>query len=250
MDNFTSGFFDIVVTSPPYNLNIKYENYKDDRDDYLSWLHSVFTKIHGVLKKEGSFFLNVGCTSVSPWVFMDVANQARDIFQLQNDIIWVKSISINDTTHGHFKPINSNRFLNHTYEHLFHFTKTGNVPIHRNAIGVPYVDKSNIKRWKHNKNDKRCRGNCWFIPYKTIRSKLEKGTHPAIFPVELAEMCIKLHGYNKDTQVYDPFSGSGSTMLAAKRLGVNAIGTDIDKNYVEYSRTRLRNGIAGIQSKF
>lgn len=233
---------DLCITSPPYNLNIKYNTHSDnlERDNYLTWLGDVFREVNRVLKDDGSFFLNVGASSKDPWVYMDVANVARDDFDLQNDIMWIKSIGINNITYGHFKPINSKRFLNHTYEHIFHFTKKCNVEIDRKAIGVPYMDKSNIKRWKHGgTSDLRCKGNCWFIPYDTICSKSEKGHHPATFPEQLVEHCIKLHGYNSNTIVLDPFSGTGTTAVVAKNLGTKYIGIDIDKEYVEYSKGRL-----------
>lgn len=234
---------DIVVTSPPYNMNIRYNTYSDnrEREEYLEWLGDVFRGVYRVLKEDGSFFLNVGASSKDPWIYMDVANVARKHFYLQNDITWIKSVAINDVTYGHFKPINSKRFLNHTYEHIFHFTKTGDVGIDRKAIGVPYMDKTNITRWKHGGNaDRRCKGNCWFIPYDTIQNKREKGHHPATFPLQLVEHCIKTHGYNLDTIVLDPFSGTGTTLVAAKKLGIDYIGIDVDAEYVEYTKERLK----------
>jgi len=61
---------------------------------------------------------------------------------------------------GHFKPINSKRFLNDCHEFVFHFTKSGKAPVDRLAVGVPYADKSNISRWFHTEGkDKRCSGN-------------------------------------------------------------------------------------------
>ena len=57
-------------------------------------------------------------------------------------------------TVGHFKPITSDRYLNHNHEAVFHFTPTGATPLNRLAIGVPFKDKSNIARWGH-KRDRR-----------------------------------------------------------------------------------------------
>ena len=227
---------DIVITSPPYNLGIKYNTYNDNKSEieYLTWLHSIFIQIKRALRDDGSIFINVGCSSTKPWISIDVASKLRDLFVLQNRIVWVKSISIGDITYGHFKPINSDRYVNHLYEEIFHFTKNGEVKLDRMAIGAPYMDKNNLKR-KSDSLDLRCRGNCWFIPYKTIQSKGQKGNHPAIFPEALVEWCIKLAGYNNDTVVCDPFLGSGTTLVVAKRLGIYGIGIEIDKKYFEYS---------------
>ena len=101
-------------------------------------------------------------------------------------------------TFGHFKPINSPRFLNDCHEYVFHFTKSGRVELNRLALGVPYQDKSNIARWSHTGGkDLRCRGNTWFVPYETIQSREKERPHPATFPVQLAEWCIKLHGVSR-----------------------------------------------------
>lgn len=137
---------DIVTTSPPYNLGIAYGTYKDNkpRQEYLAWLGEVFKAVKHCLKEDGHFWLNVGYSNVDPWVGMDVAQVAREHFVLQNNFTWVKSITIDDVTTGHFKPINSNRFANPTWEHLFHFTKTGAVPCDKLAIGVPYMWDCNL----------------------------------------------------------------------------------------------------------
>lgn len=137
---------DIVATSPPYNLGIAYGTYKDNkpRQEYLDWLGKVFEAVKHCLKDDGHFWLNVGYSNIDPWVGMDVAQVAREHFVLQNNFTWVKSITINDVTTGHFKPINSDRFANPTWEHLFHFTKTGTVPCDKLAVGVPYMWDCNI----------------------------------------------------------------------------------------------------------
>jgi site-specific DNA-methyltransferase (adenine-specific) len=104
------------------------------------------------------------------------------------------------------------------------------VKLDKLGVGVSYQDKTNIGRWKAAKQDKRDRGNVWFIPYPTIQ---EGRPHPAVFPEKLPLLCIKLHGIKQNMLVYDPFMGIGSTALACLSLGVNYIGTEIDKQYVE-----------------
>jgi site-specific DNA-methyltransferase (adenine-specific) len=233
---------DIFVTSPPYNIGVKYGKYNDRAPaaEYFSNLQKVFNNIKRALKDDGSVFINVGSTNRFPWQAYDIANSLRNLLVLQNRIIWIKSISINDVTYGHFKPINSDRFVNNTYEEIFHFTKDGNTKINRLSIGVPYMDRNNIKR-KGNTSDVRCRGNCWFVPYETIQSKAQKGGHPATFPEKLVETCIKLAGYNDSTIVCDPFLGSGTSLIVAERLGVKGIGIEMDYKYYEFACNRLIN---------
>jgi site-specific DNA-methyltransferase (adenine-specific) len=235
-----SASVDVVVTSPPYNIGVAYRSYDDrkPRAEYLSWLTEIGKEIARVLTDGGSFFVNVGGTNADPWVAMDVANAFRDTFTLQNNIAWVKSVSIGDDTVGHFKPITSKRFLNNNHESLFQFTKTGSVELNRLAVGVPFKDKSNIGRWGHAR-DRRCAGNVWFVPYETVRSKSQKFDHPAGFPPGLPERCIKLHGV-EDAVVLDPFLGAGSTLVAAQRLGCEGIGFEIDPVYASAAVARLR----------
>jgi site-specific DNA-methyltransferase (adenine-specific) len=239
--------FKCIVTSPPYNIGKNYGSIVNDSkpaNEYLEWMGLVFKECCRVLTDDGSLFINVGYTSTMPWIAMDVANVVRPFMVLQNQITWVKNISIGDTSHGHFKPINSPRYVNVTNEMLFHFTKKGAVPIQRLEIGVPFMHKSNLKSRgveKKEKADIRCRGNSWFVPYETIQNnRKERGGHPASYPVELAEMCIKLAcGSEKTSLVLDPFLGTGTTLVAAKRLGLSGTGIDINLEFLKFAQERL-----------
>jgi site-specific DNA-methyltransferase (adenine-specific) len=275
---------DLVVTSPPYNLGIRYTQFADcqDRESYLNWCAKWAAQIRRVLRPNGSLFLNVGSAPANPMLPHEIVMQmtaTQDAFVLQNTIHWIKSIAIeaatdktkpndphlnplhappsrdpgeadakrqvrveaNAKTYGHFKPINSKRFLNDCHEYIFHFTKSARVEIDRLALGVPYQDKSNIARWSHTRgSDLRCRGNTWFIPYETIQSREKERPHPATFPVQLAEWCIKVHGVSRVHTVLDPFLGIGNSAIAACRCGVRKfVGFEIDEAYFEEAKRRL-----------
>ena len=241
---------DVIVTSPPYNIGKVYNKYDDQRprDAYLDWIESVADKCSKIMTDKSSFFLNVGGKPSDMWIPFDTAQRFRRIFFLQNMIHWVKSISIHkkdvgnypnivgDISVGHYKPVNSNRFINNCHEYIFHFTKKGDLELDKYAIGIPYQDKSNIGRWKGAIGDLRPRGNTWFIPYETIQ---KSRPHPTVFPVKLPEMCLKLHGIKKINLAMDPFMGIGSTAIACKKLNVDFIGFEIDKTYVDIASKRL-----------
>lgn len=294
-----------IITSPPYNLDIKYGQYQDDlpRDSYLKWMRDVAVAMKRVMTDDGQLFLNVGYSNNDPWVAMDVAQVFRQEFVLQNNFTWVKHILVNDQSQGIYKPINSDRYASPTTESIFHFTKTGAVKVDRLAIGhrnethdrwpelysesrhiaeqrrkvcrkMGYKDwltfqaaeklkpeirtefdelmaeQEKKKPWDPDK--KKCIGNAWFIGYTPV-SKLAKeageedlgtresgrGGHPATFPEQLPDMCIRFSGIAKGSKVYDPFNGTGTTVLAAVKNEMYGIGTDIDTSYIEFANRRI-----------
>jgi site-specific DNA-methyltransferase (adenine-specific) len=243
-----------IVTSPPYNLGIRYRTYDDTipRERYLEWTGNWVKLAAGTLADDGSLFLNVGGKPTDPWTALDVAQAARPHLKLQNTIHWIKSIAIEkslagaragleqDLAVGHYKPINSERFLHDCHEFVFHFTPHGNTRLSRQAIGVAYQDKSNVARWRAAAADVRCRGNTWFIPYDTIQSRDKERPHPATFPPKLPEMCLRLHGVDRITTVVDPFLGLGSTAVACAQLGLDFIGIDMDEGYLHEAIARVR----------
>ena len=296
---------DCIVTSPPYNLNVKYGNYDDSapRKVYLVWLAEVAKSIKKVLKDKGQLFLNMGYSNSDPFVAMDVAQVFRKYFVLQNQFTWVKHIVVNNFGHGQYKPITSKRYTSATTESVFHFTKKGDVAVDRLAICQRnqthpiypelysenrhravtrrkiakrmkfknYKDvlanatkaqkeefekrvKQLLKEIPYEPQKKKCIGNAWFIPY-TPTSKLSKqvgvedghnfrknsrADHPATFPEKLSEQCIKLSGIKKGSIVYDPFVGTGTTLVSAVKLGMIGIGTEINNNYIQFSKKRIR----------
>jgi site-specific DNA-methyltransferase (adenine-specific) len=248
MRELASESIDVVVTSPPYNLGIKYSKYDDTkaREDYLRWTVAWCQEARRILKENGSFFLNVGGAPSNPLFPHEVVLALRELFVLQNTFHWIKSLTVEtrareEISVGHFKPINSDRFVTDCHEYVFHLTKTGNVPVDRLALGVAYADKSNVARWGHTEGrDRRCRGNNWFVPYETIRSRNSQRPHPATFPVQLAEWCIRVHGRLLELSVLDPFLGIGNAAMAASRCGVpHFTGIELDEEYLGVAIERL-----------
>jgi site-specific DNA-methyltransferase (adenine-specific) len=200
----------------------------------LEWLSSVFAEVERVLKPDGSFFLIVGHAPKNPWTAMRVAEVAGKMFQLQNQIIWAKSITVEGSSRGHFTPIQGDRFLNRGWEFVLHFTKTGRTKLDRLAAGVPYQHEGNAARTG---SRFRCGGDVWFIPHQTVHGGEDRADHPATFPPELIERCLRLAGVDRESVVLDPFCGVNG-MIAASRLGVRGIGIDMDAEYCAAGRLK------------
>ena len=253
-----AGSVDVAVTSPPYNLGIDYNTFRDTmpRPEYLKWTSAWVQALARVLAADGSLFLNVGSKPTDPWLAMDVAQAARSHLQLQNTIHWIKSIAIEkalagaraaldeDLAVGHYKPINSQRFVHDCHEFVFHLTPGGRTPLDRRSVGVRYQDQSNVSRWRTAGSGVRCRGNTWFIPYDTIQNRDKDRPHPATFPAKLPEMCVRLHGRERVKLVADPFLGLGSTALACVGLGVDFVGFELDEAYLKEAIARTAAAIA------
>lgn len=265
-----AAYIDAVVTSPPYNLGVSYSTYHDrrDPDEFLEWCRVWLSLLKRALKPDGSLFLNVSGSSISPMLPYRLLDTALDVgFRIQNEIIWVKSIHVPGAvpaadagriaqrsqrgirveqdlkalagrpghTFGHSRPIRSSRFLNRTHEFVFHLTHDAHVAVDRLAIGVPYADPKSVGRWTTTASV-RCPGNTWFIPYGTRNGASE---HPATFPVELARRCLRLHFGERGGLVLDPFSGTGTTSIAANDLGLESIGIELDATYHDLAVQRL-----------
>jgi site-specific DNA-methyltransferase (adenine-specific) len=253
----TPGAISVIVTSPPYNLGVRYRSYDDTlpRDRYLDWTDAWTKAAARAIGPNGSLFLNAGAKPTDPWTALDVAQTARRHLTLQNTIHWIKSIAIDrdaagtaaglsrDLNVGHYKPINSERFVNDCHEFIFHFSVDGRTPLDRQAIGVPYQDASNVTRWRRAAGNVRCRGNTWFVPYETIQNRDKDRPHPATFPPRIAEYCLKLHGLSRVTLAMDPFLGLGSSAVAAAALGVDFIGVEIDEHYLREAIARVKRAL-------
>lgn len=238
---------DCVMTSPDYNLGVRYKNMSlvRRREEYLNWCCQWGQELMRVLKPDGSLFLNISGAPSRPLLPFMLPVRYSEFCILQNTFHWIKSISVNhqgeQISVGHFKPLSTPRFVNDMHEYVFHFTKTGKVPIDRKAIGVPYADKSNISRWGHTEGtDVRCRGNTWYVPYKTIQSRVKNRPHPATFPAELALLPFKLTRSGPESTILDPFVGIGNAGKAARWVNAGKfIGIDIEPWYIEESRRRI-----------
>ena len=191
-----AGSVDVVVTSPPYNLDLGYNTYDDAKSeaDYLVWMVDVARAVRRTMRPDASFFLNMSGSNSRPWLPFELIVRLRPFFVLQNHITWIKSVSTGQDSVGHFKPLGA--------------------------------------------QDARCRGNTWFIPYRTVQSRTAKYNHPGTFPIDLPRWCIRLHG-RPGAVVLDPFAGTGTTLAAAALEGASGIGIELDAKYLATACERI-----------
>jgi site-specific DNA-methyltransferase (adenine-specific) len=220
-----------VVTSPPYK----------DKDGYsVGMVRALAGVLDHVLAPGGRVFLNFGQLRGAFDRPYETALHLADAAALQfgQTIAWVKSIAINGTQSGHYQPINSDKVLNYCWEPIFMLYKDPEPALDRLALGVPFSDKSNLARGTRGSNgDLHCAGDVWFVPYPTTGATSKK-QHRHEYPEEVVERCIRVAGLSPTDVVMDPFSGSGTTVCVAKRLGYSAIA--LDRDNVALATTRMR----------
>ncbi len=221
---------DLIVTSPPYNIDIHYNSHADDLtyENYLEFTQKWIKKCFDLAKNEGRFLLNIpldknkgGQKSVGA----DITKIAKDIgWKYHSTIIWNEGNISRRTAWGSFMSASAPYVI---------------APVE--LILVLYKDG-----WKKNggsrKNDiTKKEFMDWTNGVWTFNGQSKKGAggHPAPFPVELPRRCIKLFSFVGDT-VLDPFLGSGSTLIASYLHGRKGIGVDIDEKYCDIAIDRLQ----------
>lgn len=239
--------FDLVITSPPYNIGKEYET-KTSIEKYLELQEIIIRELVRVASKQGSICWQVGNYVEKGEIFpLDIFYY--EIFKklglkLRNRIVW-------HFGHGlHAR----NRFSGR-YETLLWFTKTDDYIFNLDDVRVPskYPGKRHFKGPKKGEISGNPKGKnpsdiweiivedwktgMWNIP--NVKSNHpEKTAHPAQFPVELVERCV-LALTNKDSWILDPFAGVGSTAIAALKNYRNSIGIEKESEYVKIAIDRI-----------
>lgn len=230
----------LVVTSPPYNIDIKYGNktskgqvlsskgvkYKDDFDEdvYRQLLKKVFDECKKKLTDDGSMWINIknrvnDGVIVPPFWIMDFF---EDMY-LKNIIIW--NFDWGGSTNKRFAP---------RYEYVFWFVKDKkNYTFNLDNVKIPALNYRPDRYKSQLKNPT----DVWRI--SMVSGNFEERTeHPAQYPEKLVERII-LTGTNENDVVLDPFMGSGTSAVVAKRLNRRYLGYEIMPEYCEIAKKRL-----------
>ena len=234
----------LVVTSPPY-WNLKRYNdgeaqlgHIDDYEHFLAQIRQVWQQAFRVLVPGGRLVCVVGdvCLSrrkhgrhvVVP-LHADICVMCRKIgFDNLNPIIWHKisnaNYEVSNGTKFLGKPYEPNAIIKNDIEFILMQRKPG---------GYRQPTEEQRRRSMIGKEDY----NKWFQQFWKITGAPTR-EHPAPYPLELANRLVRMFSFWGDT-VLDPFTGTGSTMLAAMKAGRNSIGTEIDKTYCRMALKRL-----------
>lgn len=237
----------LMVTSPPYNINIEYGNKWDkgklveakgkkyvdnlEEEEYRAMLSAVIEETKRVLKDDGEIWFNIknrykNEEIIPPFWVMEFF---KDMY-LKNIIIW------NFDWGG-----STNKRFCSRYEYIFFFTKKkGDYTFNLEDVKIPALNYRPDRYKSQLKNPT----DVWNISLVSGNSP-ERTEHPAQYPEELIERIIKV-GTNPGDLVLDPFMGSGTTAVVAKKLGRNYVGYEIEPDFIKIAENRLNNVTQGL----
>jgi len=233
VDYINRDSIDLIVTSPPYNVDIEYEGYRDNipYEKYLEFTEKWLRVTYKLLKPDGRMCLNIpldksrGRTGEGfQSVYVDVVSIARKVgFKYFSTVIWNENNISRRTAWGSFASASAPYVIAPVevivllYKHSWKKLRDG----------VSDITPKEFKQWTLG---------LWTFPGENP----ERVGHPAPFPLELPMRCIKLFSYVGDI-VLDPFVGSGTTLIVAYLLKRRAVGIDISRTYCEIAKNRLIN---------
>lgn len=249
LKEFKDGKFELIITSPPYNVGKEYET-KTSIEKYLAEQNSIITELVRTLSKTGSLCWQVGNFIDKGEVFpLDVFYYnifKKHGLKLRNRIIW-------QFGHG----LHSSKRFSGRYETILWFTKSDEYTFNLDSVRVPskYPGKKHFKGpkkgeysgnpggknpsdiWEIVLND--WENEIWNIP-NVKANHVEKTDHPCQYPIELVERCV-LALTNEDDWVLDPFAGVGSTVLASLKNNRNVVGIEREKKYKDLGVKRVKD---------
>lgn len=223
-----SPFIHLTVTSPPYNLGINYASSSDSKEyeDYLEfsreWLDLLLKATHPT----GRICLNVPLDTnkggAKP-VTADMTRVALDAgWKYKTTIIWNEQNVSTRTAWGSFKSASAPNIITPVESVIVLYKDSWK----RSAKGTSDITSTDFVDWSLG---------LWTF---SGEKKKNVGGHPAAFPEELPKRCIQFFSYVEDT-IFDPFSGSGTTLSVAKKLGRAYVGCELSKEYYEFALKRI-----------
>lgn len=241
MEDLPDKSVDLIVTSPPYNIDIKYGNktsngkikeskgikYSDKlpENEYRKFLEKVFDECKRVLKDDGSIWINIKNRVINDQVVPPfwIQEYFEDLY-LKNLLVW--NFDWGGSTNKRFAP---------RYEFIFWYTKDKkNYKFNLDDVKIPALNYRPDRYKSQLKNPT----DVWRISMVSGNFS-ERTGHPAQYPERLVERII-LAGSDEGDLILDPFMGSGTTAVVAKKLKRNYIGYELVEEYIDMANERLR----------
>lgn len=237
LEKIESDSIDLVVTSPPYNLGIPYDEYDDNKtiDEYKDFMNKVSKELFRVIKPDGRVCINIPCdgkmkVNGKEKIKRDISYIIKSIFynagfNYRDKIYWDKLNLKNRTAWGSYESASDPNILLPFEEIVVFYKQTKK----KEKIATN-VNEMIDKEFQEYSNGH------WVIKGEVGKDKNDGC--PAPFPQEIPNRLIKMFSYREDI-VLDPFSGNGTTCVVAKKLGRRYIGFELSKKYTEYAIKRI-----------
>ena len=227
---FASEFIDLIVTSPPYNVGIDYDSNDDTLgyEDYLDFSRQWIQNCYEWSKPHARLLLNIpldknkgGHRSVGA----DLTRIAQAVdWKYHATIVWNEGNISRRTAWGSWMSASAPYVI---------------APVE--LIVILYKDSWKKQLGSKESDISRDEFMTWTNGLWTFNGESKKRIgHPAPFPRELPYRCIKLFSYVGDV-VFDPFLGSGTTLIEAQNNGRFGVGVEIDRGYCELAQKRIMN---------
>jgi DNA modification methylase len=227
MDQLPDYSVHLMVTSPPYNAQKDYDQ-DLSLDEYRQLLRDTFQETYRVLVTGGRACVNIANLGRKPYLPLH-AYLIEDMlgigFVMRGEIIWDKGSSASASTAWGTWLSAVNPVLRDVHEYILVFSKESFS--RRVDPGESSIKRDEFLEWTKS---------VWSFPAVSAR----KIGHPAPFPEELPRRLIQLYTFEGDV-VLDPFCGSGTTCVAAKRLSRHYVGYDIHEDYLQIARDRIES---------
>jgi site-specific DNA-methyltransferase (adenine-specific) len=250
MEQLQAGSVDLAFADPPFNIGYDYDVYDDrtDEEHYLDWTRAWGTQVHRVLKPTGTFWLAIGDEYAAE---LKLIFQKEIGFTCRSWVIWYYTFGVNCT-----------KKFSRSHAHLFHFVKNPKrFTFNAAAIRVPsarqlvYADSRAVAggrlpddTWILRPQDApdgfQPHEDTWYFSRVCGTFKERAGWHGCQMPEQLLGRIIRACS-NPAEVVLDPFGGSGTTLVAAKKLGRQWIGFELSPQYAAQGQARLDAAYSG-----
>jgi DNA modification methylase len=237
------GYADLSFADPPFNIGYDYDVYDDrkERDHYLAWSREWIGAVYRVLKPTGTFWLAIGDEYAAE---LKIISQEIG-FHCRSWVVWYYTFGVN-----------CKRKFTRSHAHIFHFVKDPvNFTFNAEAIRVPSArqlvyndsranpvgrlpDDTWILRPQDLPDGFQADEDTWYFPRVAGTFKERAGFHGCQMPEQLLGRIIRCCS-NPGELVVDPFSGSASTLIVAKKLGRRFLGCDLSPEYAAQGTARL-----------